>query len=141
MSPNNPFAGFTTQQAANYMQQQRYAAFQRQMQEQMSGLQGANRGQFPPNSTAQVPSSTNETNTSSTSGNNKTTSTSSVAQADGNFPAGFQPKVSQAITPSPSPSQTPKDSSLQSNTTQAQPQDSSSSEQPLPPTSQSQVCY
>lgn len=122
MSPNNPFAGFTSQQAANYMQQQRFAAFQRQMQEQMSsGLQGANRGQFPPaNSVAQAPSaSDSNSNNSNASGNNDSLGST-------------QPALTQKVA---SPSHTPKDQSISNSTTAVPTQtDANSSEQ-------NQVCH
>lgn len=49
MSPTNPFGGFNPQQAAQLMQQQRMAAFQRQVQEQLAAQQAAdaNRSSFP----------------------------------------------------------------------------------------------
>ena len=55
MSQNNPYGSFNPQ-AANFMQQQRFAAFQRQMQE----MGGRNMQQFPPTSNASTQPNTND---------------------------------------------------------------------------------
>ena len=125
MPPNNPFAGFTPQQAASYMQQQRFAAFQRQMQEQMG--HGMNRGQFPTNTPVGATSSADNTNSSTTDA------------AAASSPADIQqPKASQSTPTShtmSSPSQVSKDpSTTPSNSSVPGPEtvEKSSTDQPSP---------
>lgn len=68
MGPNNPFGGGFNHQAANYIQQQRLAAFQRQIQETNHSMQNAN--QFPPTTSSAnqspTPVSSNDTSTKPT---------------------------------------------------------------------------
>lgn len=67
MTPNGPYGGFNPQ-AANYIQQQRFAAFQRQMQEMgNNSMQSGNRAmQYPTTSNNQPQSTEASNNTDST---------------------------------------------------------------------------
>lgn len=79
MPPNGPYGGFNPQ-ASNFLQQQRFAAFQRQMQEMGNNpMAGANR-------TMQYPVTTSgnqvSTETLANSDNGKTVSTTAPTQAN-----------------------------------------------------------
>jgi hypothetical protein len=117
MSPNNPYGGFNPQ-TANFLQQQRFAAFQRQMQE-MGQMQGVNRNmQFPPSSANinQPPSTVNEntnsvnTNTLSENSSNSKSSTPTPAKQENLQQQQQQlpPQAQQQTTPQPTGKASPQ---------------------------------
>ena len=94
MAQNNPFGGFN-HQTANYIQQQRLAAYQRQMQELGNhGIQGTN--QFPPTTSSSNQSPAPPSNENSNKSINNTDSNASTNRST-------PPVKPQQTFPMPSP--------------------------------------
>ena len=111
MSPTNPFGGFNPQQAAQFMQQQRFAAaLQRQVQEQMAAQQQIAANARGNDISRQFPSSANntpsgqQTSGSSGSGNDANFSQSNQTSSQENFPGGFSQQSRLTGPPSSSDS-------------------------------------
>lgn len=105
MTPNGPYGGFNPQ-AANYIQQQRFAAFQRQMQEMgNNSMQAGNRGmQYPATTSNNQPQSTESSNNTDSTN----TSVSTIAPTQPNnatkpnptsAPASNENNLSRSNTP------------------------------------------
>ena len=103
MTPNAPYGGFNPQ-AANFLQQQRFAAFQRQMQEMgNNSMQGANRSmQYPATTSGNQTPSTETSNNADNS--NTPVSTMAPMQPNNtakqpNPPAANENNLSRSNTP------------------------------------------